>query len=370
MRAALYGKGALMRKTYEYLERSGVENLGVLEDRVEDVTLSEAYPGARRADGNGMDAEDAVILVAENAWLSYAVKRLCAAGVRRICYLPYYYEEEGYEISDDSFVWIDPTLPRLEYIEYHVAWNCNLKCKGCTHFSNILEKEIFGDFDQFCKDLQRLQELFWGIYKIRLMGGEPLLNPQLAHFVAAARSAFPDADIRVVSNGLLLRDDMEDVLDTMAACDAGFDVSMYPPTKHMIGHMDEICKKHGVKLFVTPEVNEFRAFLDFEGGQKSEEVYPACPARHCAFLGAGVISTCSMPQLVPILNGHFGSDIPVEPEDIIDLYEEGLDGEGLLKRLHRPMAFCRYCTKEQRSFPWEPAGPDKAKLADWSVSGV
>ena len=90
MRAALYGKGALMRKTYEYLERSGVENLGVLEDRVEDVTLSEAYPGARLADGNGMDAEDAVILVAENAWLSFAVRRLNAAGFRKICYLPYY----------------------------------------------------------------------------------------------------------------------------------------------------------------------------------------------------------------------------------------------------------------------------------------
>ena len=41
MRAALYGKGALMRKSYEYLERSGVENLGVLEDRVEDSVKEE-----------------------------------------------------------------------------------------------------------------------------------------------------------------------------------------------------------------------------------------------------------------------------------------------------------------------------------------
>lgn len=369
MRAVLYGKGALMRKTYEYLERSGVENLGVLPDRVEDVVLSEGYPGARPADETVLGPEDAVILTAENAWLSFAVRRLNAAGFQKICYLPYYYEEEGYEISDDSFVWIDPSLPRLEYIEYHVAWNCNLKCKGCTHFSNILEKEIYGDFDQFCKDMIRLQELFWGIYKIRLMGGEPLLNPQLADFVAAARSAFPDADIRVVSNGLLLRDDMEDVLDTMAACNAGFDVSLYPPTKHMISRMDEICRKHGVKLYVTPEVNEFRAFLDLSGGQDPEDVFPVCPQRHCAFLGEGVISACSMPQLIHILNGQLHSDIPAEAEDIIDLYEEGLDGKTLLERLHKPMAFCRYCAKEQRSFIWEPAGPGKAELKDWTVSG-
>ncbi|MCR5249137.1 MAG: radical SAM protein [Lachnospiraceae bacterium] len=366
MSYVLYGSGPLLKKAYAYLcEAYGAEAVFSLEDVVDGVVLSEKLPEAQEAGAEEIAAADAVILAAENAWMSYALRRIAAAGASVVCYLPYYYALEGYEISDDSFIGIDPTLPRLEYLEYHISGHCNLKCKGCTHFSNILTREVFGDLEQFGRDMLRLQELFWGIYKIRLLGGEPLLNPELPHFVAAARSAFPDADIRVVSNGLLLREDMEDLLDTMAACEAGFDVSMYPPTKAAIGRMDSICRAKGVSLYVTPEVTEFYAKMDPDGKQDPAAVYPSCPARHCAFLGAGVISTCAMPQLLPIFCESFGKEMPELGEDIIDLYEEGLSGEELKRRLQSPMKSCRFCTPGQRSFPWQPAGPQVASAEDW-----
>ncbi|MBR3308013.1 MAG: radical SAM protein [Lachnospiraceae bacterium] len=365
MSYGVYGSGRLLEKCCAYLKDCGFTDACCITDRVEDVELSRSFPGFESCNLSEAASFDAVILVPENAWISVAVRRLKAAGVTSMCYLPAYYAEEGREIGDESFIWPDLSLPRLEYLEYHVSWHCNLKCRGCTHFSNIIEGERFGDIDAFVRDMQRLQELFWGIFKIRLMGGEPLLNPKLPEFVAVSREAFPDADIRVVSNALLLREDMEDLLDTMGACGVGFDVSMYPPTKAAIGRVDGICRKKGVKLFVTPEVREFRAGMDPEGRQEPGEVYAACPARHCAFLGDGVISTCAMPQLIDIYNGCFGQNIPVVAEDIIDLYEPGLTGEELLRRLHSPMDICRFCTQKQRSFPWEPAPRTTAEAGDW-----
>ena len=92
----------------------------------------------------------------------------------------------------------------LEYLEYHVAHHCNLNCRGCGHLSNLVEEESFGDFNQFKRDLTRLSELFENVKVIRLMGGEPLLNPDCISFVETARDVFPKARISIVTNGLLL----------------------------------------------------------------------------------------------------------------------------------------------------------------------
>jgi len=93
---------------------------------------------------------------------------------------------------------LDYTKPVLDYFEYHVAWHCNLNCKGCGHNSNLYTRPRFGDLEHFRRDMNRLTELFSNISKIRLMGGEPLLNPQLGEFITSARRAFPGAQIRVV----------------------------------------------------------------------------------------------------------------------------------------------------------------------------
>lgn len=41
--------------------------------------------------------------------------------------------------------------PLLRYIETHISDKCNLKCNGCTHFSNIAEDD-FVDIDNFKRD--------------------------------------------------------------------------------------------------------------------------------------------------------------------------------------------------------------------------
>ena len=66
---------------------------------------------------------------------------------------------------------------RFLSFELHIADHCNLKCKGCIHFSPLAE-EKFLDTDIFQRDCQRIAELTDNnrLGKIRLMGGEPLLH--------------------------------------------------------------------------------------------------------------------------------------------------------------------------------------------------
>ena len=47
-------------------------------------------------------------------------------------------------------------IPFIRILEYEVTHHCNLKCKGCSHFSPLAEK-AFGDFDEFAKDLKQIK---------------------------------------------------------------------------------------------------------------------------------------------------------------------------------------------------------------------
>ncbi|SCY05083.1 4Fe-4S single cluster domain-containing protein [Lachnospiraceae bacterium XBB2008] len=366
MNVAIYAKGLLGKKIIDYIHASdSITIVGVVEDSLpftSDTGLTLAEHFDHYNEGNNISfielielyqlgKADAVIVASDNELSDYIIKRLSEHGIHDIALVPSYYVYD-YDITDYSFMWVDTSKPRMPYLEYHISFHCNLKCAGCTHFSNIISSPRFGNIDKFRHDLARLQELFWGIGKIRLMGGEPLLNPDLPQFIIAARDSFPDADIRVVSNGLLLREEHSDILDSMRDNAVLFDISMYPPTQNIINNVSKICNEHNVILTVTPDISEFTAGMNLTGMSDPEESYKSCPAGHCTYLCDGYISTCAMPQLIDIYNSKYKAGITPAKSDIIDLYDETLDGYELLNRLKRPMNICRFCDSSRRSYDW------------------
>ncbi|MCR5040503.1 MAG: radical SAM protein, partial [Clostridia bacterium] len=119
----------------------------------------------------------------------------------------------------------------LDYLEIEISEFCNLNCKGCTNCSNIATRKQFYEFDEYSKDLHRISEIFSGIKKIRLLGGEPFLNPRIVDYAGLVRELFPDSDLRIVTNGLLLpRIDIA-VLRELSRLGAFLDISAYPPSR-------------------------------------------------------------------------------------------------------------------------------------------
>ena len=93
----------------------------------------------------------------------------------------------------------------INYIETHIVEHCNLKCRGCSHFSGLASPQ-FKDLNEFCTEFKALSELTNAkIRTIRLMGGEPLLHPDVIKFCEITRTFFPNSEIVLVSNGILLK---------------------------------------------------------------------------------------------------------------------------------------------------------------------
>ena len=245
------------------------------------------------------------------------------------------------------------------HFEFHLVEHCNLKCAGCTHFSSIAREE-YADLDEFRRDINRLSELTGGITRfINLLGGEPLLHPQICDFFDEARNAFPNTVIRVVTNGIKLID-MEPIFWENCRKNR----IIIGITKYPIGiDYDERIKKIQVEgidyeCFSGEEQSRdemWRLCLDEFGSSKPIENFIKCPrANACIFVKHGKVFNCATMANIEHFNNCFGTNLKMVEADYADIYKCN-SIEDVLEILCNPKPFCRYCNIEGRRYGvlWE-----------------
>ncbi len=311
---------------------------------------------------------ESVIIATRNRFVKEISLQLSEAGITELYMLPeHIWGKKLYDIDwNRDLVKIDTAKPRLEYFEYHVADHCNLNCKGCGHMCPVVKEPSFGDYEQYVKDLKRLKELVWGVHRIRLMGGEPLLNNELPKFVRISREIFPDANISVVTNGLLIPKSAPELFKTMYENDCAFDITCYKPTEKLVPKIRMICDLYGVKCRISPLVEEFWKRRKPTGEEDVEKSFQNCMSNKCAFLKDGKIATCVVPFMINLYNNEFGLEMMVGNNDVVNLYDELLNGWELVEKLSSPIEVCRYCSSVPESYKWESIG-SAYTMKDWVV---
>ncbi len=253
----------------------------------------------------------------------------------------------------------------IDYLEFHVTDNCNLNCKGCAHFSNIVSGKKNTDFLSWEKDMSRLKELVEKIYTIRIMGGEPFLNLELGKFVAKTRELFPQSLIHVVSNGMLLHKVDQDVFRLIRENDVTIDISYYPEVDR--DKAAEILEAENLRYRIsTVPTDEFLKYMNLKGDSDIGMAYAGCGFKECHFLYEGKVSVCAFPLLVKYFNEYFHEN--VDAGCGIDLYSPRLKKGMLRGLLNRPVDACRYCAVDKEPIPWKGHWLNADK-SDWCVKG-
>ena len=247
----------------------------------------------------------------------------------------------------------------LEVVEIQLAEHCNLNCFGCNHFSQIAQKE-FLSLETFTKDLTRLSEISKGfIGNLRLMGGEPLLNPNCIEFFSITRELFPQSAIWLVTNGILLPKQNDDFYD---ACHKN-NIEIRP-TKYPINIdwqlVEDKCKEHKVALTFfnegQVEKTSVKFTLDPKGLCDNYHSFTRCEmANHCVQLKNGRLFTCPPAAHIEHFNKKYEEKFEVSELDSIDIYK-AKDYQEILSFLAKPIPFCRYCKVSQ----WAEVGPWRA----------
>ena len=250
---------------------------------------------------------------------------------------------------------------RLKQIEIHLANSCNLRCKGCDHFSCICENESFNE-KQFYKDIQRLYSIFDGdIEKILLLGGEPLLNKNVDKLIDATAKLFVNSEIDVVTNGTLILRQKDSFFESCRKDNVKIVITKYPidfdyleVEKFLIekGCNFEYFGNTGYK-----KKTSYKIPLDISGKQDVEFNFKNCfYANHCVQLFEGKIFTCTPPAYIQFFNKKFNRNLIISKNDYINIYDD-ITKDEILHRLAQPIEFCKYCNVKERVFDLE-----------WSVS--
>lgn len=265
--------------------------------------------------------------------------------------------------------------PLLRYVEFHLVDYCNLNCKGCTHFSNIChveKRESTVSIDNLERQFKRLKALC-DVAVIRLMGGEPLMHPQLEKILPIMRKIFPSARIFLVTNGLLLSKLPPSTFECISANDIYINISLYKPTVAKYKQIKYLLLKYNVVHFwgngetVIKEeqiIRKFHKCLTAKYNQNNLG-YMTCYNKYCWFLKDGKISKCCYPLLIQELNKNFGTEFNVTQNDYIDIYGCA-NGWDIINYLNKRIPFCNYCSDNIIEFMWE-AGCKDAELNDYIV---
>ena len=87
----------------------------------------------------------------------------------------------------------------LPTVEFYITNVCNLACEGCNRFNNYK----FTGYQKW-NDLKEIYAAWANEIKINhisILGGEPLLNPDFMQWISGIRDLWPNAVLRVTTNG-------------------------------------------------------------------------------------------------------------------------------------------------------------------------
>ena len=223
-------------------------------------------------------------------------------------------------------------------LSIHIVDHCNLKCELCCHNSQFVNGEVFVELEQYVRDLRRLHELVDDIKQICLVGGEPLLHPDLPKFIDMTRKIYPYAQILVVTNALLLQQSKSDLLECLKRNEVGLDISLYPPMHKQLDKLLEYANCNGLNIHIN-RVEKFFKKFSAKPRFNPKEMCEYCG--YCMGLRNGKISRCIDSLFVEYFNMKFGNLLPDTAG--IDIYDEKLDSLKLIHALEQPFELCAYC---------------------------
>lgn len=255
--------------------------------------------------------------------------------------------------------------------EVHVTEHCNLNCRGCFHCSP-LAKEEFLSVEEFQRDCQRLAELYYGnLEYMELLGGEPLLHPDIIEFFRVARTCFKEGTIALITNGILLPQMREEFWISAKEYNIELKPTHYPINVDYSA-IQKKAEQYGIIYrpfaMITDEAGNKileNYHFDIEGKQSIKENFYKCYRGNlCIFLNHGKMYSCVVGANLHHFKEYFGLEqMEISEDNGIDIYA-AQSADEISEFLIRPMQVCKYCklTDEKTMIPFERS---KRQLNEW-----
>lgn len=214
-------------------------------------------------------------------------------------------------------------------MELHIINHCNLTCRGCNHSAPALPKEVLT-----IDALRRQLALFRKVARcgvLRVIGGEPLMHPDLDDLLAVLRESGLFTHINIVTNGSLIHkmsDRFWELIDKVV-------LSKYPGVKVVVPPGREA----KVETTEIPTFNEVYSTVRNDDDALVRKIWDECWMKDtCAGIIDGRFHRC--------MRGGYISKVVGLPPELDSLPLEGITKKAIwnLTRSEEPLAACAHCT--------------------------
>jgi hypothetical protein len=262
-----------------------------------------------------------------------------------------------------------PTLPFLETMVTQV---CNLSCEGCTNYSDQ-KHSGYVTWAQGRAEIEPWLDRV-DIPDFGIMGGEPLINPEIESWLLGARNLMPAAQLRFTTNGLLLHKwpRLLPLLHDIGNC--VFKITVHVNDLALEQAIEKIFSQYhwesvteyGIARWRTTnnlkfQINRPGYFLKtFQGpyhsmapfNSKPEAAFDACVQKTCPLLYQGRIYKCSTSALLQDTLDRYNRPNWAEWEPLIQSGispdSEDHEIENFINNFGRPHAQCTQCPTAQQ----------------------
>lgn len=248
--------------------------------------------------------------------------------------------------------------------EYDIISTCNLNCEGCTHYAPIGDNEDVLSIEKADIELKLLSNIISDhCNTINIMGGEPLLNPNIIEILSLTRKYFPKTEIQIVTNGILLADMEPDFWQACNELSVGIALTVYP-IKIRLDKITSCANEYKVPYSLYRNGKYFYHFLlDEFGKQDINDSYIKCNLKNFPLYHDGKLYPCTIAGCVYKLNNYYNVNFEVSENDCLCIDAE-TTLEDVYEFLGKPVSFCKYCMVSQwyddnNRFKWTESKKDK-----------
>lgn len=234
----------------------------------------------------------------------------------------------------------------LDFIAMHITDLCNLNCANCSVFAGLCSTNSCPDTEDIKRAVDLFSTVFDQVVVFRILGGEPLLNPDWLDIACYIREVFPFADIEVVTNGTKVLSISVSDLERLKLRNITLDITHYQIMGEKIDQIHSELKENNVRHYITQEIEYFSTLYDFHNTRNPLMNFDACKMKFmCMNMYGYEIYMCHAPIGLKRAKQEF-PEISFVEDYKVDLREEGLTSDKVMEILDKPHDICKYCSQD------------------------
>jgi len=196
----------------------------------------------------------------------------------------------------------------LPYLEIDIVIGCNLKCEQCSHLSPFRKGVV--PADEVIRWFRCWSEKIVP-KKLDLLGGEPLLHPELPHILRETKGIWSQTEIELVTNGLMFAKVSADVFQALEETQIQVIISNHSASESEQRKFDEaisVLRNHSVKYKIRKSHQKWMTQYDKtpDGtptmfSNAPLEAWETCLSKTCISLANNNLYKCAV--LASIIGG-------------------------------------------------------------------